>query len=150
MLRAIYTAVVLALIVAIVVVTVLPTTEFQEWWIRAMAFPRIQILVAAAVLVVASFFLTRRLRVPALIVLLACFGFQAWKVIPYSPLASQEMRGEAIGSDHFPMLATVRIDPDVAAQFNAAPYPLESDDAAEVDKLIDEYGATLELELLRR
>lgn len=64
-------------------------------------------------------------------------------------VALVEFRRGEIGSDHFPMLATVRIDPTLAAEFNSRPEPLEQGDEAEVAKLVDDYGANLALDIRR-
>lgn len=77
---------------ALAAVTILPLTDLQEWSIRAMALPRIQILVAAGVIVVLCLFLAPRLRALALVVALGCLGYQAWKIFPCTPLASKEVR----------------------------------------------------------
>ena len=59
-------------------------------------------------------------------------------------------RGERIGSDDFPMLAKVRIDPEAAARSNTTPPEMAPDEAAEVERLIDAYGATLEVDFRGR
>ena len=71
MLRIAYTTTVVALLAALITVTLLPMTDRQEWWIRAMAFPRIQILIAASSIVFLCFFLAPGLRAAALVLALA-------------------------------------------------------------------------------
>ena len=44
------------------------------------------------------------------------------------------------------MLATVRVDPEVAAQYSFRPSELSPNEAAEVEELADSYGATLTLD----
>ena len=105
MLRVAYTTAVLALVAALVVVTLLPLSGLQEWWIRAMAFPRLQILAAAGFVVILCFFLAPVLRTPMLVTALACFGFQAWQVFPYTPLASKEIRLAPTSDDQLRLIA---------------------------------------------
>lgn len=56
-------------------------------------------------------------------------------------------RGEDIGSDHFPMLATIRIDPELAEELNSEPEELEQDELADIKKMVDDYAATLEIDI---
>lgn len=70
-----------------------------------MAFPRLQILAATAFLVILCLFLPQGLRASVLTVTLACFGFQAWQVYPYTPLASQEIRLAPSADDQLRFLA---------------------------------------------
>jgi endonuclease/exonuclease/phosphatase (EEP) superfamily protein YafD len=91
LLRLSYTVLVFALITALAVVTLFPMTDLQVWWVRAMDFPRLQILAAGVLIAFLSFFLANRMRVPALLVTLAFSGFQAWTIFPYTPLAPTEI-----------------------------------------------------------
>jgi endonuclease/exonuclease/phosphatase (EEP) superfamily protein YafD len=43
-------------------------------------------------------------------------------------------RGEPVGSDHFPIIAKVRIDPELAQAHNNPPHPLSSDAMVEIEK----------------
>ncbi|SOE19033.1 endonuclease/exonuclease/phosphatase (EEP) superfamily protein YafD [Hoeflea halophila] len=105
MLRVAYAALVLALTITLVILTILPTTDLQEWWIRAMAFPRLQIIAAAVPLATLALFLSPKLRATALSVVLACIGFQAWEVFPFTPLAPKEIRLAPSGDDQLRFLA---------------------------------------------
>jgi endonuclease/exonuclease/phosphatase (EEP) superfamily protein YafD len=43
-------------------------------------------------------------------------------------------RGPHIGSDHFPMIATIRVDAELAARLNRAPQPLAGQERTDVEK----------------
>ena len=45
-----------------VCVTILPLWNTNEWWVRAMGFPRVQILVASLFLMIGALFLNRPAR----------------------------------------------------------------------------------------
>lgn len=105
MLKLAYGVVVLTLAALLLAITILPITDSQEWWIRVMAFPRIQILAGAAGIVLLCLFLAPRLRTPALLVALACLGFQAWKIFPYTPLASKEVHLAPPGDNQLRLMA---------------------------------------------
>lgn len=47
--------------------------------------------------------------------------------------------GEKTGSDHFPVVACVRIDPDEARQLNVAPKAMTPDEREEIDARLEEY-----------
>ena len=53
-------------------------------------------------------------------------------------------RGPRIGSDHFPMIATIRIDRDLAARLNRAPLPLGAEERADVEKGVAAHRERLE------
>lgn len=105
MLTIAYSIMVTVLTIALATVTVLPASDLQEWWVRAMDFPRIHFLIAAAIVAVLCLFLPGRLGAPTLAVALACTGVQAWKVFPYTPLASKEIRLAPEGDDQMRFLA---------------------------------------------
>ena len=92
MLKTAYAIMVLALTAGLAAATLLPVTDLQEWWVRAMAFPRIHIFIAAAVIVILCLLLSPPMRAPALLVALGCTAFQGWKIYPYTPLAPMEIR----------------------------------------------------------
>lgn len=78
--------------IAIVIATVLPFSGSHAWWIRALDFPRVQIFIAATVLVVPAFLLAGWERTALLVALAACLGYQAWRIVPYTPLYPKEVR----------------------------------------------------------
>ncbi len=51
--------------------------------------------------------------------------------------------GPHIGSDHFPLIARIRVDPDAAARLNRRLRPLDPDEDARIDAVVDRYRARL-------
>jgi endonuclease/exonuclease/phosphatase (EEP) superfamily protein YafD len=105
MLKSAYNFVVVALTASLLAVTALPITDSQEWWIRILSFPRIQIFTATAGIVVLCLFLAPKLRTPALVVAVACLAFQGWKILPYTPIAPKEIRLAPPGDDQLLFMA---------------------------------------------
>ena len=73
--------------------TALAFVETDEWWIRILDFPRLQI---AGVLIVALliYWWTRQRGTGAVVVsaiALAALSFQVWMILPYTPIWSQQM-----------------------------------------------------------
>ena len=73
--------------------TALAFVETDEWWIRILDFPRVQI---AGVLIVALFIYswTRQHGTGAVVVsaiALSALSFQVWMILPYTPIWSQQM-----------------------------------------------------------
>ncbi len=62
------------------------------WWVRIMDFPRLQIAIAGALVLVAALFLSGwgRLLLPGLMI--AVCGYQFWRILPYTPLHATEMK----------------------------------------------------------
>ena len=52
-------------------------------------------------------------------------------------------RGPHVGSDHFPMLATVRVDAELAARLNRAPRELSGSERADVEAGVAAYRQRL-------
>ena len=89
------------------VVTVLPLSDSNVWWIRILDFPRLQIAVAAAAVLVFALILpggTTRLVVTLL--MLAVCGYQLWRILPYTPLAGVEMTLADPGPDSVRILSS--------------------------------------------
>jgi endonuclease/exonuclease/phosphatase (EEP) superfamily protein YafD len=53
-------------------------------------------------------------------------------------------RGPHVGSDHFPIIATLRFDPELAERLNRAPVPLTGDVRADVEAGVSAHGDRLE------
>ncbi len=71
-----------------------PMIRSDQWWIRAFDFPRLQIAIALACLLVAAifFFNPRHLLDAAFLLLLAtALVYQSWRIFPYTPLATPEV-----------------------------------------------------------
>lgn len=77
--------------VATAFVTVLPISRSNEWWIRMWDFPRAHILGLAVLLAVLAFWLMRRRAFPLVVLLMASAIWQAYKIYPFTPLATVEV-----------------------------------------------------------
>lgn len=82
---------VLVAVLSIVVVfaTLLPLSTAGTWWIRALDFPRVQVLAIAVVAVVCGLVTPigpRRWKCVGAALLIPCIVMQAAKVLPYTPL----------------------------------------------------------------
>ena len=80
----------LVLTVAIAFVTLLPLSGSKAWWVRMWDFPRVQIAVAALPAIALA--LVGPWAWWLVPVLVACAGYQAWRIRPYTPAARTEMR----------------------------------------------------------
>jgi endonuclease/exonuclease/phosphatase (EEP) superfamily protein YafD len=80
--------------VLLIAVTVLPVVRSEEWWIRVFDFPRLQIaILLAAVLVAFVFFYqpARALDTVFVIALLGSLGYQGYRIFPYTPLPAVQV-----------------------------------------------------------
>lgn len=102
----IYSIFVIFLVATLLAVTILPITDSKLWWIRAMDFPRLQLIVIAAVIAVLCWWLTGWAQIIALAIVLGCGLFQAWYVYPFSPLGRKEIRLAPDGPDQIKLLAS--------------------------------------------
>lgn len=75
----------------LVAVTVLPMWSTDIWWIRAMDIPRLQIVIAAAGILVIALLAAPPLRAWLVLAALACLAYQAWRIAPYTPLTAKEV-----------------------------------------------------------
>jgi len=93
------------LAVIVIVVTFLPMSNTNIWWIRAMDFPRLQIAIIGGAIMLVALFVpgSTRLAVPVLMVV-AC-GYQLWRIFPYTPFASVEMKLAPEGTDTIKILS---------------------------------------------
>lgn len=86
----------LALLTGIlVIVTLIPLSRYQAWWIRDLDFPRLQIALGAAFLLAAELALLDLTEFPEqslLALTLACLVYQAWWIIPYTPVFPKEVK----------------------------------------------------------
>ncbi|MGB3722280.1 MAG: endonuclease/exonuclease/phosphatase family protein [Pacificimonas sp.] len=84
---------VLAIVTCVLVVaTALPLLASDAWWVRSLEFPRVQIalLLSLSLAALAAAGLRRAKLVIALGVL--AFGYQAWRVFPYTTFASVQAK----------------------------------------------------------
>ena len=89
------------LTVAIAALTLLPLSRSEQWWVRSLDFPRLQLFLLAFGLLVAEVLLlgtqssaTRLL----LIVGAACVICHGWWIVPYTPLFAREVQPAAAGT----------------------------------------------------
>jgi len=88
--------------------TLLPLSRREYWWIRGLDFPRMQFAVFALLLILLQLLLLDLAR-PAtwgmLLIALACLAYQAWWILPYTPLVPVEVRAASAAES----AATLRI-----------------------------------------
>lgn len=83
-----------AVAILLVMATAIPLAPSEEWWVRALGFPRVQVTVLLGIVLVAFlfFYRPRSVRDNALLLALAIsIGYQTWRIFPYTPLASPEV-----------------------------------------------------------
>ncbi|NKI27984.1 endonuclease [Arenibacter sp. 6A1] len=79
-----------------VLVTILPLSKGTHWIIRSMDFPRVQIMLFSLVLLLVSiFFLNLEYPITWMLVFGngACFIWQLWWILPYTPFWPKEVKG---------------------------------------------------------
>ncbi|TNH38096.1 endonuclease/exonuclease/phosphatase family protein [Paracoccus haeundaensis] len=77
--------------ILLICVTLLPLWNTNEWWVRALGFPRVQIFAAACAVLIGALFLKRPSRLVIALAMIGVCSYQAWRVYPYTPLAAPEM-----------------------------------------------------------
>lgn len=92
MFQFLFAFVVAAVATAVAVMTLLPKLPSRRWWVRAWDFPRVQIAILAALAIPAAAFVDGPAGWAALIALTLCLFYQCWRILPYTPLVSSEMR----------------------------------------------------------
>ena len=94
--------VLVTLALLLVIATALPLLRFDQWWIRALDFPRGQIAIAGMVLLAPYlyFWETRRLYESIVLgLLLLAVGYQVVKIFPYTVLMPKQVMATASQSD---------------------------------------------------
>lgn len=82
------------------VATLMPLIRHDAWWIRVFDFPRLQILVLGLLVLVSFLFfwnVQNILEGMVLVALAAALLFQSYKIFPYTPLATIQVR--SVGAD---------------------------------------------------
>jgi endonuclease/exonuclease/phosphatase (EEP) superfamily protein YafD len=116
----------------VVVTTLLPLSHSHAWWIRGWDFPRVQIaLFGAGVLLAVWLLLPFPLKGILGSALAACIAYQSYRIFPYTPFASsetvladREACGEIVSlmsanvlkenEDHAALIREIdKVDPDV-------------------------------------
>ncbi len=80
--------------VLLVMVTILPVVETNEWWVRVWDFPRPQLFGACIVILLLQFWLQPGVRLGSVIIsigLILAAAFHAWRIIAYTPVWPVEM-----------------------------------------------------------
>lgn len=71
--------------------TLLPFWNTDQWWVRALGFPRLQILLAGLGMMIAALFLKRPARWIIPLAMIGVCAYQGWRIYPYTPLSAPEM-----------------------------------------------------------
>jgi endonuclease/exonuclease/phosphatase (EEP) superfamily protein YafD len=80
--------------ILLVLASLAPLVRSDQWWIRFFDFPRLQLAIALAGLIVAALILFSPASLSGaafLLALAATLAYQAWRVFPYTPLATPEV-----------------------------------------------------------
>ncbi len=104
-LRLLFAVICWALAITILVVTILPLSNTNAWWVRAMDFPRVQIAIVGGAVLVAALFLQGPSRIVVPVLMIVACGYQLWRVFPYTPVAPVEMELAAHGPDAVKILS---------------------------------------------
>lgn len=75
--------------------TLLPLARLDDWWVRIFDFPRLQIAVVSALLVVLVWLLRQNASTAQdlwLAALTACTLYQAYRMLPYTPLYPKQVQ----------------------------------------------------------
>ncbi|MGM0952201.1 MAG: endonuclease/exonuclease/phosphatase family protein [Pseudomonadota bacterium] len=95
--------VLVALALLLIVATALPLLRFNQWWIRALDFPRGQIAIAGIILLVFYLYfwdMDRAYESVVLVLLVLAVGYQAVKMFPYTVLMPRQVLAAESGSDN--------------------------------------------------
>jgi len=101
-------------VIAVAGATLLPLLRFDAWWIRIFDFPRQQIFfLIALILPVLHFWVAPEKSSDGLLAaaLVACLIYQAYRMYPYTPLASAQAKPPGRASDRLRLMtANVLMD----------------------------------------
>ena len=76
-------------------ITALPLSRSEIWWVRALDFPRLQIAVMALLLLLVEIMVLDHSSVGTWLlyaILGICLAWQLWWIVPFTPLASVEVK----------------------------------------------------------
>ncbi len=82
-------------VATLLLLTLIPLSRIEAWWVRGLDFPRLQLSCLALVLAVAVLGLLDWGHASTWVLLtlsLACLAYHAWWIVPYTPLHSKEVR----------------------------------------------------------
>jgi len=77
--------------VAVVVATLLPLTHSDQWWIRALDFPRIHTGIVAVLAAFLGLAIRPRALAIPIVLLIGCAAYQGVRIFPYTPLAATDI-----------------------------------------------------------
>jgi endonuclease/exonuclease/phosphatase (EEP) superfamily protein YafD len=89
-----YTALLIATGI-VVVSTLLPILRHEAWWVRCFDFPRLQLCSLLVILLLLELVALNRGELVTMVlpaVVFACLVYQAWWIVPYSPLFPVEVK----------------------------------------------------------
>ncbi len=97
----------------LVMLTALPLLRAEVWWVRALAFPRLQIAAAALVVVLLDVFLLDTASLWVWLLMLAavaCVAWQGWWIWPYTRLHKVEVKSaEGVANDRCMRLLSANV-----------------------------------------
>jgi len=115
--------------VLVLVATLLPLWETNVWWVRFLDFPRLQIAIIAATVLVIALFLRGSSRVVVPLIMIGACAYQLWRISSYTPFVPTEMTAAAdngasirvlsaniqMENDRYDLLTALveRYDPDI-------------------------------------
>lgn len=102
----VFVPIVWVLAILILVFTFLPMWNTNIWWVRILDFPRLQIVVAAVMVLVISAFLPRPSHIIIPVLMVAASGYQLWWIFPYTPFATAEMKLSDNAPDQIKVLSS--------------------------------------------
>lgn len=79
----------------IAICTLVPLSHNPKWWVRGLDFPRLQLAIVSAFVLLLELFSLDLGQVNTWILMLttlACLVYQAWWILPYTPLAKPEVK----------------------------------------------------------
>lgn len=82
-------------VATLLLLTLIPLSRIEAWWVRGLDFPRLQLSCLALIVALAVLGFLDWGQPSTWIMLtlsLACLSYQAWWIVPYTPLHSKEVR----------------------------------------------------------
>ncbi|NNF90132.1 MAG: hypothetical protein HKM96_02035, partial [Boseongicola sp.] len=109
------TALIVILGSLVAVVTVLPLSRSHRWWIRGWDFPRVQIAVVGAVVLLLSAWVGGLFGLAMVIAMLVCTLYQLYRIVPMMPFFPEDIAiGEPRNGDLSLFALNVEMENDKA------------------------------------
>jgi endonuclease/exonuclease/phosphatase (EEP) superfamily protein YafD len=112
-----------------IVATLLPFARLDDWWVRIFDFPRQQITVVSALVLLLTLFVRQdasSVQNLWLAALAACTLYQGWRMFPYTPMHSKQVQDSQ------------RTDPDATLSVLCANVLMSNHNADGLHRLIEE------------